>query len=425
MTELLTAAQMRAIEQAAIAAGEVTGLELMERAGRGVVAAILDWRPDLATAPHRAVVLCGPGNNGGDGFVVARLLRERGWEVDVFLYGDEAKLPLDAAETCRRWREIGAVQAFEAGRIRDAAYSLPPADLVVDALFGTGLARPLASFADVLDLNHRHAAVDRLGLPQTVAIDIPSGLCADSGRPLAGEAGDGLPATAFHAALTVTFHARKPGHVLAAGARHCGRLVCVSIGLERCPSAIRTREAMGGAIVSVVGSPPRARLSRSEQTHKYDHGHALVLSGGVGRGGAARLAARGALRIGAGLVTVGAPPAALIENAAQLNAIMLAPIADAEALDAEITARKIKAVCVGPGPSARSYLSIPSIISAAEIANVDAVHPGYGFLAENAHFAEVCRANNIEFIGPDVETIRQVGDKAQARQAAVQAGIPV
>ena len=84
-----------------------------------------------------------------------------------------------------------------------------------------------------------------------------------------------------------------------------------------------------------------------------------------------------------------------------------------------------EAICIGPGPSAKSYLSIPSIISAAEIADVDAVHPGYGFLAENAHFAEVCRANNIEFIGPDVDTIQRLGDKAKAKAAAVAAGIPI
>jgi acetyl-CoA carboxylase biotin carboxylase subunit len=83
------------------------------------------------------------------------------------------------------------------------------------------------------------------------------------------------------------------------------------------------------------------------------------------------------------------------------------------------------AICIGPGPSAQSYLSIPNIISAAEIADVDAVHPGYGFLSENAHFAEVCRANNIEFVGPNEETIRRVGDKAEAKSAAQAAGIPV
>ena len=96
MTELLTAAQMRAIEQAAIESGEVTGLELMERAGRGVVEAIFEEWPELAKTPHRAVILCGPGNNGGDGFVVARLLKEWGWEVEVFLTA--------TLEACRRMR---------------------------------------------------------------------------------------------------------------------------------------------------------------------------------------------------------------------------------------------------------------------------------------------------------------------------------
>jgi hydroxyethylthiazole kinase-like uncharacterized protein yjeF len=107
MTELLTAAQMRAIEQAAIASGEVTGLELMERAGRGVVEAIFEEWPELKTTSHRAVVLCGPGNNGGDGFVVARLLKEWGWEVEVFLYGDPEKMPPDAWVNYERWRGIG------------------------------------------------------------------------------------------------------------------------------------------------------------------------------------------------------------------------------------------------------------------------------------------------------------------------------
>src|SRR6201990_2263312 len=65
-----------------------------------------------------------------------------------------------------------------------------------------------------------------------------------------------------------------------------------------------------------------------------------------------------------------------------------------------------EAICIGPPPSARSYLNIPSIISAAEIANVDAIHPGYGFLAENAYFAEVCEACNIKFIGPRSDSIK-------------------
>jgi len=82
-------------------------------------------------------------------------------------------------------------------------------------------------------------------------------------------------------------------------------------------------------------------------------------------------------------------------------------------------------ICIGPPPGALSYLAIPSIIAAAEIADVEAIHPGYGFLAENAHFAEVCRSCQITFIGPDPETISAVGDKANARSMAMQADVPV
>ncbi len=142
MTNLLTAAQMRAIEQAAIESGEVTGLELMERAGAGVVEAILQEWPNMAKTPQKAVVLCGPGNNGGDGFVVARLLKGRGWEVEVFLYGEVDKLPPDAKVNAERWLEVGEVQP-----IKDTDQSWQESwwdcQLFIDAVFGTGLSRPM------------------------------------------------------------------------------------------------------------------------------------------------------------------------------------------------------------------------------------------------------------------------------------------
>lgn len=227
--ELLTAAQMRAIEQAAIDSGEVTGLELMERAGRGVVEAIFEWRPELATSPGRAVVLCGPGNNGGDGFVVARLLKGQEWDVDVFLYGDEAKLPSDAAENCRRWRELGEVQIWDDKAIEDRLDSFCD-QLVVDALFGIGLTR------DMPDDTERtwHGFVPEIFVKyplRHVAIDIPSGICSDSGVNREGA----LPAN-----LTVTFHKAKIGHhvdtpkgKLSGGANWCGELRIVDIGLNR------------------------------------------------------------------------------------------------------------------------------------------------------------------------------------------------
>jgi hydroxyethylthiazole kinase-like uncharacterized protein yjeF len=335
MTELLTAAQMRAIEQAAIASGEVTGLELMERAGRGVVEAILAWRPELAATACRAVVLCGPGNNGGDGFVAARLLKQRGWEVEVYLYGDEAKLPPDAAENARRWRETGEVKRWDDDGVGNALDSRAH-DIVVDALFGTGVSRAMP---DDMNRTWREVVANVFAdeRPRFVAVDFPSGICSDSGANLEGA----LPAN-----LTVTFHTPKIGHLLTdsrkldGGPIWCGSLKVIDIGLKHRADA---------GFVRLAVSPGSSMGKRFAGEHKYAHGHALILAGGVGNGGAARLAARGALRIGAGLVTLGPPPAAIIENAAQLNAIMLRPVADADELAEILTDERVNALCLGPG----------------------------------------------------------------------------
>jgi hydroxyethylthiazole kinase-like uncharacterized protein yjeF len=351
MTELLTAAQMRAIEQAAIASGQVTGLELMERAGRGVVEAVLAEWPDLAHTSGRALVLCGPGNNGGDGFVVARLLHQRGWAVEVFLYGDAERLPPDAKTNCARWSVLGQVRRMPAPKTEGGSmwplWDIRGSDnratrrvhpgLIVDALFGTGLTRPID--ADLgLVLADLDAAIPE-GSALHVAIDLPSGLCSDSGRVL-GKC-DHL---ASHADLTVTFHAPKLGHVLAEGPERCGKLCVVDIGLSRAP--------VPGKVVT-QSQPSRYLLSKGGSAHlgghKYTYGHALVLSGPPARGGAARLAARAALRIGAGLVTVGAPFDALAEHAARLDAIMLHEVDGDEALSVLLADKRLNAVCIGPG----------------------------------------------------------------------------
>lgn len=310
MVELVTTAQMRAIEAEGFARG-LDSRELMERAGAAVVSEILARWPQ----PLRLTVLCGPGNNGGDGFVIARLLAAQGWPVSVFLLGEAGRLPPDARANHDRWAEGQPVAALEAFQPDDC-------DLVVDALFGIGFSRPLAP----------SMALDRLrssALP-VVAVDLPSGLNADTGT---------VVAPSLQATLTVTFHRAKPGHYLGAGPDQCGELVVADIGLDAVP--VRTLE--------LVQAPKAARLSKAAQAHKYGHGHALVLSGGVGRGGAARLAARAALRVGAGLVTVGCPPAALSENAAQLEAVMLTPVRDAAALRDLLSEPRLGALCLGPG----------------------------------------------------------------------------
>ena len=362
MTELLTAAQMRAIEQAAIASGEVTGLELMERAGRGVVEAILAEWPELegrrrgalppgeagASLPPRylgkdegaggalrAVVLCGPGNNGGDGFVVARLLKERGWEVRVLQVGRTDRLPPSAAATHDRWLDAGGtVEALD--RQFRSGPGISVVDVVIDAMFGTGLSRPLPTLAS--------KACRQLGASYRVAVDVPSGLCSDSGRAIAEGPEDGV----FRADLVVTFQMPKRGHYLSEGPANCAKVVVKDIGLDvsRRPHSWVCADAGGSVFLAEDGLPGIRKTSGS---HKYTHGHALVLSGPPGRGGAARLAARGALRIGAGVVTLGCPPEAIPENAARLDAIMLRPVADSVALAAVLADPRITALCLGPG----------------------------------------------------------------------------
>jgi ADP-dependent NAD(P)H-hydrate dehydratase / NAD(P)H-hydrate epimerase len=225
---LLTAAQMRAIEQAAIASGEVTGLELMERAGQGVVEAIFEEWPELKATSHRAVVLCGPGNNGGDGFVVARLLKEWGWQVEVFLYGDPDKLPPDARANYERWKSSENSTGVFSFRVGGAVYETE-VDVIIDAIFGTGLTRGLpddiGECAQTFDLYRNPELADLA--PKIVAVDISSGISSDTGAIVP----NGPHQDAFRADLTVTFHSKKIGHSRGAGLERSGRVIVKDISL--------------------------------------------------------------------------------------------------------------------------------------------------------------------------------------------------
>ncbi|MBE1282441.1 MAG: NAD(P)H-hydrate dehydratase [Rhodobacteraceae bacterium] len=346
MAELLTAAQMRAIETDAISSGSVSGLDLMERAGSGVVEAILETWPELeeqvgttrisdefpqrADGPPRAVVLCGPGNNGGDGFVVARLLHARGWDVRAPLYGDPDKLPPDARANYERWGAVGE-QSDLNERSFGTVQTRP--DLVVDALFGTGLTRELEGDPAFL-LSNLEVLRDEFAV-KTVAVDIPSGVCSDSGKALGA-----FP----EVDLTVSFHSEKLGHNLELADTHSAKVVVKDIGL---PRAERIQQRSGH--VWKVDAPDPKAISKARDGQKYNHGHAMILSGPAGRTGAARLAARGALRIGAGLVTIAVPPNAAAEVAAQTTAIMQTTISGAGALGELLWDTRYNALCVGPG----------------------------------------------------------------------------
>jgi hydroxyethylthiazole kinase-like uncharacterized protein yjeF len=385
MAELLTAAQMRAIEGAAIKSGAVTGEALMERAGRGVLDAVFAEWPELGQGAHRAVVLCGPGNNGGDGFVIARLLRARGWDLEVFLYGDAENLPPDAKTNHMRWAALGDVQPLEDVLFDAWADEWSGVSVVFDALFGTGLVRPFLAFRRLSMALNACAARARMrgAFPRVVAVDIPSGLCADSGKWLGYDQQGDVPNPAN---LTVSFHSLKIGHVLRDGPASCGKTVVASIGLAG--SGDRQGDEMRGPLRpengrSVPVVPPAEIVHLAEFMHavrhkevgghKYAHGHALILSGGAGRTGAARMAARGAIRIGAGLVTLGVPGSAQLEVAAQVTAVMLTRIEDADGLAAVLKDARVNALCLGPGLGIeRARTLVPAALAAGRATVLDA-----------------------------------------------------
>ncbi len=309
---IMSVAEMKAADAAAVAAG-TPATTLMERAGKGAAEAV---RQRWSRRP--VVVWCGPGDNGGDGYVIARHLKRRGWPVRV-----EALAP-PATPSCRwaaeRWR----------GEVHPLNPALSPAELYIDALFGAGLSRPLEGVADDLA-----RAAEGLSA-RIVAIDTPSGIHGDTGRPIAGRA--------LAAALTVTFHRRKPAHVLAPGGgmgrAACGEVEVVDIGLS---------DTGAGDLFENDPSLWGARFPwPSNDAHKHARGRLVVVSGEAWSTGAARLSARAGLRIGAGVVTLLSPPSALAVNAAHLEAVMLAPFET----DTDLAERAANAAAAVIGPAA-------------------------------------------------------------------------
>lgn len=300
---ILSVSEMAAADQAAIEAG-TPGTVLMERAGAAVSEAIMRrFDPRLIT------VLCGPGNNGGDGYVIARVLKAQGWPVAVMALGDPAT------------DDARAAAALWDGGL-DPVGDIARDNLVVDAMFGAGLSRPLDGLA--ARLAGQMAANPAL----VIAVDIPSGVPGDTGLPTG---------PAAYAGLTVTFHARKPGHVLEPGRSHCGEVVVADIGLGATPS--KTGENGPDLWLSQFPWP-------GADSHKHARGRLIVISGNAWSSGAARLAARAGLRIGSGLVTLYAGQDALVANAAHLEAVMLKPF-DSDA-ELERAAHTADAAVIGP-----------------------------------------------------------------------------
>ena len=324
---VLTVAETYVADAAAGVAG-AAGVELMENAGRSVAEAVrARWQP------RPVAVLCGPGNNGGDGFVAARHLAEAGWPVRLALLGERARLKGDAAHHAGRWS--GDVLTLSAAVLDEGC-------LVIDALFGAGLSRPLEGAA-----RESLQAAAAGGFP-IVAVDVPSGLSGDSGQVL----GDVIAP----ADLTVTFFRKKPGHLLLPGRTLCGELSVADIGIpDTVLPEIRPRCFENGPDLWAGVYP-----WRGPEDHKYRFGHALLV-GGDTMTGAARLASRAALRVGAGLVTLACPEALLPVYALATPSVITAPLeaaggksggragGTAGGFRALLADRRKNAVLLGPG----------------------------------------------------------------------------
>lgn len=335
---LLTVAQMYAADAAAMAAG-IPGIDLMDNAGRAVADAV-----SLRWGVRPVTVLCGPGNNGGDGFVAARYLAQRGWPVSLYLLGDRSKLHGDAAHHAALW--TGPVESLD-------GKSGQGAGIVIDAIFGAGLARdvdglPAAALAGI----PAEAAV--------VAVDVPSGVDGDTGL---------IRGTARRADVTVTFFRAKPAHLLMPAKDLVGDLVVANIGTPPevlgpiAPNLWRNGPAIWRAHRPVLRS----------HGHKFDRGHLTVI-GGPDLTGAARLAARAAMHAGAGLVTILAPAARTAIYRTDLAGLMVAECDGNDALAAWFADSRRNAIVIGPGlgRDARARGQVAAVLAQKRATVIDA-----------------------------------------------------
>lgn len=315
--ELLTPDQMSRADQLTIAAG-TDSYALMCNAGEAVYQQASSFWPDAL----RIAVLCGHGNNGGDGFVVARHYRQGGKHV--YCFSDLP--PYDITDA---WQAQNAYTS-EGGEILPlSAFDPKQFDLVIDAFYGAGMSRNITGeIADCIN------QLNQSGTP-VCAVDLPSGISGDSGQ---------IMGTAVKADLTVSFFRKKPGHLLQPGREHCGWLSLYNIGIEASvlqdihPQLYENDTELWEKLL------PWADVN----SHKFSRGHVVVFSGGVTATGAARLSAAAAARAGAGLVTVIAPDESLPVHAAQLTSVMLRPLQDDAAVVEFFTQRKVRAAVLGP-----------------------------------------------------------------------------
>lgn len=402
---LLSVQEMVRADQLTIRSG-ISGEVLMEAAGLAVTRHIMGRYDQVKT-----LVLCGPGNNGGDGFVIARLLAEAGWSVELALLGPVDKLSGDAAIMAGRWPGTlsGTLLPLTPEIIQDHG-------LVVDAIFGAGLSRPIDGVvAEVID------RINSLKL-NVVAVDVPSGVDGNSGQ--------GLGAV-LRAKSTVTFFRRKPGHLLYPGRDYCGVLEVADIG-------ILNRVLKDIAPETFANDPDLWRdqwPGLNYIGHKYTRGHGVVISGGPAQGGAARLAARAALRIGAGLVSIACPEDAVLPHASQLTAVMIKAFDGSGDIEGLLADPRLGHWCVGPGAgvTAQTKSHVLKILAAGRHCVIDADGLMVFTPKPNELFTAIKQADHMPVLTPHAGEFARLfpditdpkgsqGKLAAARAAAVRSG---
>jgi ADP-dependent NAD(P)H-hydrate dehydratase / NAD(P)H-hydrate epimerase len=325
--KVLTAAQMREVDRRTIEMG-IPGVVLMENAGHRVVELLAEKFAPLAA--QRIAILCGKGNNGGDGMVVARQLftRFQARALHVVVLAAPEDLKGDAAQNYRMLQVCGCPVA------REIPAEARLATIVVDALLGTGISGPAAgAMLDAIREINRG-----FPLAKVVAVDIPSGMPSDSGEPLGEHA---------RADYTVTFTAPKPAHVLAPNCDAVGELRVAAIGSP--PQLHHADDDADDSIwLSLVQPAMFGHLlaPRPRAGHKGSFGHVLAIAGSHGKTGAAAMCGMAALRSGAGLVTVASEESAIPVIAGHAAELMTEPLSSGR-LAAIVENKDV--IAIGPG----------------------------------------------------------------------------
>ncbi len=304
--KIVTAAEMREIDRTTSQRFGVPSLTLMENAGT----AVSDFVLLRYSSSKQIGVICGKGNNGGDGFVVTRKLAETGREVKLLLLAEPSELRGDAAEMFRKLPVALVLARSKEELKRESARAVFDCDVLVDAILGTGFRPPVSGlYAEAIALlNAADAPV--------VAVDIPSGADAD----VMGE----QTGAVARADAIVTFTAPRPAHIFG-GLTH-GPTTISPIGSpdEAIVSSLQLNLITPRDIVRLIGPRPRA-------ANKGNFGHVLVIGGSVGKAGAAAMAGMAALRVGAGLSTIATAKSILPTVAGFHPEVMTEPLSETRA----------------------------------------------------------------------------------------------